>query len=99
MRQNIVLERFEWDAAKDRINQARHGVAFADAASAFFDRDRIIAHDAAHSASEPRWFCIGSVKGRIATVRFTWRGQRIRIIGAGFWRKGTALYEKQKKRS
>ena len=28
------------------------------------------------------------------TVRFTWRDRKIRIFGAGYWRKGKAIYEK-----
>ena len=28
------------------------------------------------------------------TVRFTWRSRKIRIFGAGFWRKGKTIYEK-----
>jgi len=27
------------------------------------------------------------------TVRFTWRDGRIRIIGAGYWRKGRKVYD------
>jgi hypothetical protein len=33
-------------------------------------------------------------EGAIMTVRFTWRNQKIRIFGAGYWRKGKAIYEK-----
>lgn len=33
----------------------------------------------------------------IATVRFTKRGKRIRIIGAGFWREGRKFYEAERK--
>ena len=33
--------------------------------------------------------------GGILTVRFTRRGEAIRIIGAGYWRKGKAIYEKE----
>lgn len=29
------------------------------------------------------------------TVRFTYRQNRIRIIGAGYWRKGRDVYEKE----
>ena len=29
----------------------------------------------------------------ILTVRFTYRNQRIRIIGAGYWRRGKKIYE------
>jgi uncharacterized protein len=32
------------------------------------------------------------VEGSVMTVRFTWREQRIRIIGAGYWRKGRKIY-------
>ena len=41
-----------------------------------------------------RYFCIGFVNGGVATVRFTIRGDSIRIFGAGYWRKGKKLYEK-----
>jgi len=27
------------------------------------------------------------------TVRFTIRGDKVRIIGAGYWRRGKAFYE------
>jgi uncharacterized protein len=29
------------------------------------------------------------------TVRFTYRDDVIRIIGAGYWRKGKSIYEKE----
>lgn len=32
-------------------------------------------------------------RGHIATVRFTIRSSRIRIIGAGYWREGRKLYD------
>jgi uncharacterized DUF497 family protein len=84
---------FEWDAAKDRANQAKHGVGFELAQQAFLDRLRVIAEDIDHSGNEPRYFCFGRVEGVVMTVRFTWRGGRIRIFGAGYWRKGKAIYE------
>lgn len=51
--------------------------------------------DLAHSAGEQRYYCIGRVESGILTVRFTWRSEVIRIIGAGYWRKGKAIYERQ----
>ena len=54
----------------------------------------VIAVDEAHSKREPRLFCIGRSERGIVTVRFIQRGDRIRIIGAGYWRKGKQLYEK-----
>ena len=82
---------FEWDNAKDRSNRAKHGVSFATAQAAFFDPRRVIAEDLEHSGAEPRYFCFGVVAGGVMTVRFTYRAGRIRIFGAGYWRKGKSL--------
>jgi uncharacterized DUF497 family protein len=86
---------FEWDQAKDRANRAKHGVSFIVAQHAFLDSRRVIAEDLDHSESERRYFCFGQVGGGILTVRFTWREGRIRIFGAGYWRKGKTIYEQQ----
>jgi len=86
---------FEWDVAKDRINRVKHGVSFAQAQMAFFDPRRVIAEDLAHSAGETRYFCFGRVGQGVMTVRFTHRVGRIRIFGAGYWRKGKRIYEQQ----
>ena len=86
---------FEWDDAKDRANRAKHGVSFSTAQAAFFDPRRVIAEDLEHSGAEPRYFCFGRVGDGVMTVRFTWRARRIRIFGAGYWRKGKKIYEQQ----
>jgi len=39
--------------------------------------------------------CIGRTECGILTIRFTYRGETIRIIGAGYWRKGRKTYEKE----
>ncbi len=85
---------FEWDPAKERENRLRHGVAFDLASSVFDDPDLVLAEDSAHSATERRYFAFGEAGSGILTVRFTVRGERIRIIGAGYWRKGRDFYEK-----
>lgn len=87
--------RFEWDPAKDQVNQRKHGVAFTRAQYAFADPHRVIAKDLAHSQREDRYYCFGEVDGGIMTVRFTWREGVIRIFGAGYWRKGKAVYERE----
>ena len=88
---------FEWDSNKDKINQRKHGVPFALAQYAFVDPNRIIAKDLKHSGKEKRYFCIGKINDGIMTTRFTYRGGIIRIIGAGYWRKGKVAYEKKNK--
>jgi uncharacterized DUF497 family protein len=88
---------FEWDSDKDLINQDKHGVSFALAQLAFFGHHRIILEDLAHSESERRYYCLGRVADGILTVRFTYRSNKIRIIGAGYWRKGKKIYEEENK--
>jgi len=88
---------FEWDARKDSINLEKHGVSFALAQLAFLDHHRIILEDLEHSTNESRYYCLGRVADGILTVRFTYRKSKIRIIGAGFWRKGRKIYEKENK--
>jgi uncharacterized DUF497 family protein len=88
---------FEWDDKKNLENIKKHKVDFPTAQYVFIDSKRIVAEDLTHSKSEKRYYCFGKVKGGVLTVRFTYRKSRIRIIGAGFWRKGKDIYEKQNK--
>ncbi len=91
----MAKARFEWNAAKDRENRYKHGVGFAQAQFAFTDPRRVIAIDTAHSGDEERFFCFGDTGGGILTVRFTYRNGVIRIFGAGYWRKGKRIYERE----
>ena len=86
---------FEWNSTKDILNQKKHGVSFALAQLAFLDQNRVILEDLEHSNDEKRYYCLGKVAGGIMTVRFTYRENKIRIIGAGYWRKGKKIYEKE----
>jgi uncharacterized protein len=88
---------FEWDQEKNEFNQKKHGISFEEAQFAFSDTNRIIAKDLEHSEKEERYYCFGNIEGSIVTVRFTYRNNKIRIIGAGYWRKGKQIYEKQNK--
>ena len=85
---------FIWDPEKEAANIRKHGIDFATASKAFKDAGRKIYTDSRHSAKEERFFCIGKAGDRTLTVRFTYRGGKIRIIGAGCWRKGKKYYEK-----
>ncbi|MCL2402808.1 MAG: BrnT family toxin [Coriobacteriia bacterium] len=89
--------KFEWDEGKNSENVLKHGISFEDARLAFFDSNSIIMPDRAHSADEDRFFCVGKVESEIATVRFTMRGERIRIFGAGYWRRGKWVYENEER--
>ena len=87
--------RFDWDPEKDAENQRKHNVSFGRAQYAFADPKRVIAKDISHSQTEDRYYCFGEIDGGVLTVRFTYRASVIRIIGAGYWRKGKATYERE----
>lgn len=91
----MAITRFDWDTDKDAENQQKHGVSFSRAQYAFADPQRVIATDITHSQTEERFYCFGEVDGGVLTVRFTYRASVIRIIGAGYWRKGKAIYERE----
>jgi len=88
---------FEWDSTKDEVNQEKHGISFALAQLAFLDHNRVILEDLGHSYAEKRFYCLGKVSDGIMTVRFTYRKNKIRIFGAGYWRKGKKIYETENK--
>lgn len=75
------------------LNQDKHGVSFEQARHAFMDPNRLIFADLDHSTDEERFFCLGWTGSGVMTVRFTYRENRIRIFGAGYWRKGKGIYD------
>jgi len=80
----ILNPRFEWDHAKNRKNQTRHGISFEAAVTAFDDPLQLRFDDSAHStAQEEREILIGSMDGgAIVTVVFTQREEISRLISA-----------------
>ena len=93
----IIDLSFEWDENKNKANIEKHSINFKLAQRVFLDKSRVIARDLEHSEGEDRFFCIGRIDDEIVTVRFTYRDRKIRIFGAGYWRKGRKLYEEQNK--
>ena len=86
---------FEWDLGKEAMNVQKHRVDFATAAMAFVDPHRVVILDERHSYEEKRFFCLGKVGDRVLTVRFVYRGEAVRVLGAGYWRKGVKIYEEE----
>lgn len=91
----MTLARFDWDPEKDAENVRKHGVSFARAQYAFADPRRVIARDVGHSLDEERFYCSAKPGVPTPTARFTYRSETIRIIGAGAWRKGKTIYERE----
>jgi len=80
--------RFEWDAEKNRMNQAKHdGLNFETAARVFDDPNMVLVPDRAIDA-EHRWHAIGAVLAALLVVVHVYReddtdGEEIiRIISA-----------------
>lgn len=75
---------FEWDAEKERINIAKHGLDFSTAALVFADPSRIERFDELHSIYEDRYITIGQINGIavVVVVVYTERRDAIRIISA-----------------
>ncbi len=94
---NERMSSFEWDNRKNLENQEKHDISFELVQYAFLDENRIIAVDEEHGNGEERFYCFGKIEKGIVTVRFTMRGTKIRIFGAGFWRKGKRIYEQENK--
>jgi uncharacterized DUF497 family protein len=71
----------EWDARKGAANRKKHGVDFADAATALHDEMALTIEDT--STGEERFVTMGSdALGRVLVVAYSWRGDRLRVISA-----------------
>lgn len=77
-----LIQQFEWDAEKEKVNIKKHGVSFETAKYVFDDECRVEFLDRAHSTlDEQRYITIGFVY-HVLTVIYTDRNDVIRIISA-----------------
>jgi len=87
---------FEWDIRKELENIAKHKITFRTAVEIFSDPKVIHLEDEGHSSIEDRFYAVGkTLKGDIITVRYTTRGNVVRIFGAAKWRKWRKYYERE----
>ena len=71
----------EWDGRKAATNLRKHGVDFADAATALYDGRAATIRES--STTEDRFVSLGmDALGRVLVVVFTWRGDAARLISA-----------------
>ncbi|MCP4701285.1 MAG: BrnT family toxin, partial [Gammaproteobacteria bacterium] len=75
--------KMEFDPAKSKSNQVKHGVSFDEAATALLDPMALVKEDP-DSENERRWVLVGmSAQARLLTVVCTLRQEdRIRLISA-----------------
>ena len=76
--------RFDWDDAKDRVNQAKHAIGFREASELFSSGvDYLEIFDAEHSYAEARFIAIGRIRRGLVLIVWTERDdETIRIISA-----------------
>jgi len=73
---------FDWDGEKAARNLRKHGIDFADAGLALEDQLALTTEDP-DSLGERRFVTVASdPHGRLLTIVYTWRGERIRLISA-----------------
>jgi len=85
---------FEWDDSKNESNQTKHGVAFEEAQTVFFDESAIQFDDPDRSIDEERFLLLGfSQRLKVLVVCHCYRSDEsiIRIISA---RKATKKEQK-----
>lgn len=71
---------FDFDPAKDAANRAKHGVPLLFGARVFDDGATVVLPSHRLIDGEFRYKAIGQVHGRLYTVVYVWRGERIRFI-------------------
>lgn len=82
----------EWDEAKRRENQRKHGIDFAEGEPVFFDPMALRIEDP-DAEGEQRHVLVGlGFHGNVLPVTYTWRGDRARIVSA---RKATRRERRQ----
>lgn len=83
-----VIYDFDWDPAKARSNQRKHGVSFNLATTVLRDPLAITIYDAEHSEDEDRWVTLGqAANGQLMVVIHTWTlieaaEVKVRIVSA-----------------
>jgi uncharacterized protein len=89
---------FEWDLVKEELNIRKHGLTFAEGVECFRDPLGLVLTDKLHSTTERRYYLVGkNLAGRVLTVRYTRRGNNIRLFGVAEWRKFRELYNERTK--
>jgi len=69
---------FEFDSAKSKINQKKHGIDFIEAQVLWEDPDLL--EIPARTTDEPRFLVIGKIAVKYWSGVITYRGSNIRII-------------------
>lgn len=77
--------KFDWDDAKDALNEVKHGISFKEAVLLWSDSGMIAVRADRHG--EQRWVALARMYGAVWAAVYTVRGDVIRIISV---RRATA---------
>lgn len=79
----MISKRIVWDEKKNKVNQTKHRISFAEAATVFFDTLALTVNDSEHSWYEFRFITIGETETRrLIVVFYSETNEEIRIISA-----------------
>lgn len=74
---------FDWNKGNTEKNWKRHKVTDKECEEVFFDFRLLVYYDKVHSATENRYYALGStLAGRKLFIVYTLRGEKIRVISA-----------------
>jgi uncharacterized protein len=77
------IEGFEWDKGNKDKNWIKHRITIKEAEEVFFNKPQSVFDDIKHSQKEKRYTIVGkNNSGKLLTVFFTLRNNKIRIISA-----------------
>lgn len=88
-----IIRGFQWDANKNDLNLAKHGIDFDEAIEIFYSPHLLLR---SKHRDEERWIAVGESEGRTIAVVFTWRDSDVRIISARRARKDEKRAYRQK---
>ena len=87
------IREYDWDDAKNAINEDKHGISFRDAMELWDDEHRLVT--VVKRGGEVRKFAISRWRGSYWAVVYAERGWKVRIISARrASRKEVSSYDK-----
>lgn len=77
------VEAFDWDMGNIYKNLFKHHVSHKESEEVFKNKPLVLYFDAKHSSKEERHVCLGKTDaGRLLSISFTIRKNKIRVISA-----------------
>jgi uncharacterized DUF497 family protein len=75
----VTSDLYDWNPAKQAVNQAKHGISFASA-EGFDWPTALVAEDLRKNYGERRFVALGKIRQRVHVLVFTPRGEKVWLI-------------------